>query len=82
MDIYIYITSMLNWTTGPYQTQSTISRLSPQIYSELEKSAFSFCALNTWKLSPNHFKIDTVITPGQFKAIILKHFTLLLNCFH
>lgn len=73
---------MLDWTTGPYQTQSTINRHSPQIYSELEKSAFSFCAPKTWKLFPNHLKIDTVITPGQFKAIISKHFTLLLNCFH
>lgn len=63
------ITSMLDWTTGPYQARSTncLMLQVPQVYSEP----------NTWIYCQHVPKIDILTNPGQFKTMsifILKNF--------
>ncbi len=72
-----YITTMLDWTTGPYQTRSTncLMLQVSRVYSELGKSAFSFCEPNTWNYLQHILRINTLTIPRQFKAMISNHFT-------
>ncbi len=77
-----YITSMLDWTTGPYQTRSTncLMLQVPRVYSELGKSAFSFCAPNTWNYLQHILRIDTLTTPGQFKTMMSQCAIVFTEC--
>ena len=78
-----YISSLLNWQSGLYQTRSnSYPQLTvPNVRTELGKLAFCFDAPTSWNLVQRTLKLETLIPYKQFKTLIANLPTPLCNCF-
>ena len=78
-----YISSMLSFNEGSYQTRSRdwITLQVPAVFTELGKSSFSYCAPATWNSVQNYFKLSSFLSIGQFKSLTVSYFTSSCSCF-
>lgn len=78
-----YITCMLTVNNGLYQSRSSdfITFQVPQAFTELDKSAFNYRAVESWNMVQDTLKLDSFGLTRAFK-ILLSTFILFVVILH
>ena len=77
-----YLTQLLSWNTGSYQTRSSDLLLLkvPRAQSRLAKCSFSFNAPYSWNALQRTLKMDSMPSLVNFKSVIMQYCTSVCNC--
>ena len=78
-----YISDMLVWNSGPYQTRSNdcLMLKVPRFHSELGKSAFSYGAPTSWNKLQCKIKMNSTLSYNQFRSLIKNLPMSICTCF-
>ena len=78
-----YITSLLEWTSGPYRTRSN-DRLTlkvPRIFTEFGESAFSYCGPDSWNNLQDSLKLNSLVSMNHFRTLVTNQVNKTCNCY-
>ena len=80
----LYVSSLLTWPASSHHTRSNdwLTLHVPRVYTELGRSAFSFSAPSAWNSLQSTLKMNSLVSFGHFKSMIVNLLSSVCTCFN